>query len=87
MIVFKRIPTNRNLQKTLACAPSLFRSKNREALVRRIQASDGFSRREAETQINAMASASREFIGPRRTLHLPSFYRTGKSRIVKVPST
>ena len=75
----KRIPTHKIQPKELADAPSSFLAGKREALIHKIQAIDGSSRREADMQIDAMAAEFRKSSGPRRTLHLPSFYRTGEA--------
>lgn len=75
MNMSKRIPT-RNEQPNKLAAPSSF-PWNREAFARKIQAIDGYSRREADMQLDALAAEFRESTEPRQTLHLPSFYRTG----------
>ena len=77
----KRIPTHSEQRNTLA-APSSFPSWSRKALARQIQAMDGFSRREADMQIEALAEEFRVSTEPRQILHLPSFYRTGTPRAV-----
>ena len=77
MNMSKRIPLHEHQPNKLADAPSSFPSWDREAVVRKIQKIDGFSRREAEMQIDATATEFRASSEPRRTLHLPSFYRTG----------
>jgi hypothetical protein len=82
----KRMPIYDEQPKKRAVAPGSFPPWVRESLVRKIQANDGVSRREAETQIEAMATEFREYAEPRRTLHLPTFYRTGMNSIVKAPA-
>ncbi len=83
----KRMPIHEEQPKKLAVAPGSFPTWIRESLVRKIQANDGFGRREAEMQIDAMAAEFRESGEPRRTLHLPSFYRSRINPIAKAPST
>ena len=77
MIMYKRIPTHEEQPYKLADAASSFPSWNCEALVRKIQQIDGFSRREAEMQIDAMAQEFRESSRPRTYFALADFYRTG----------
>jgi hypothetical protein len=82
----KRMPTHEERPTKLAVAPpGPFPNWIRESLVRKIQANDGFSRREAERQVNAMAAAFREFSEPRRTMHLPRFYQTGMNVVKASP--
>jgi len=81
MDMSKRIPTHNEQPHKLA-APSSFPIWNREALARKIQTIDGFSRREADMQIDALATEFRRSTKPRPTLHLPGFYRTPAPPVV-----
>ena len=82
MDMSKRIPKHEEPPKKLADVPSSFPSWSREALARKIQAIDGFSRREADMQIDALATEFRQSTKPRPTLHLPGFYRTPTPPVV-----
>ena len=81
MDMSKRIPTH-NEQPNKLASPSSFPPWKRKALARKIQAIDGFSRREADLQIDALAAEFRESTEPRQTLHLPSFYRNRTPPVV-----
>jgi hypothetical protein len=81
----KRMPIHHEPPPTVSVATGSFASRIRESLVRKIQANDGCSRREAEMQIDVLAAELREPREPRRTLHLPSFYLTRINTIAKTP--
>ena len=76
MDISRRIPKHKQPNK-VPDVPGSFPSRNREEPPRKVETIEGPSRREAEMQIEGVATEFRRSTKPRRTLHLPGFYRAG----------